>query len=127
MPKGVYIVEDIGWLRDMLARYLAMQPGLEVRGTAGSAEEALAALPAGADVVTVDLSLDVELHGLQLVRTIHERWPDLPCVVLSGRPAITMEAAARAAGAEAYVEKGDDERLLGTLYALVGLPDPSAP
>lgn len=126
MDKQIYIVEDLDWLREILAEFLVLQPGLDVCGTAPTAEKALQDLPAGADVVTVDLSLGGGVSGLDLVALIHERWPDLPCIVLSGQPEIQVGSAARNAGAVGYVEKGDEETLLKTIYDILDMPTPSA-
>ena len=40
MDKQVYIVDDVEWMRELLAQYLSLQPGLSVCGMAASAEEA---------------------------------------------------------------------------------------
>lgn len=108
-------------MRDLLEQFISLQPGLEVCGTATSAEEALGELPAGADLVTVDVSLGKSISGLELVKTIHERWPNLPCIVLSARPESQIGDAARDAGAAGYVEKGDEERLVKIIYDLLGI------
>lgn len=121
MCKQVYIVEDSEFLRDITAQYISLQPGLEVCGAAACAERALDELPAGADVVAIDLSLGKGLSGLELVAAIRERWPDLPCIVLSGQPERHVGESVRAAGAAAYIEKGDQEHLIDVLYNVLGM------
>ncbi|MEP0547065.1 MAG: response regulator transcription factor [Rhodothermales bacterium] len=114
MDRRIFIVEDHSFVREMQARLINLQPGMTVCGTAESIEAALAdlaALPDGADLVILDLSL-FETSGFDLLATIRERWPNLPCVVHSGKPAIEFEAAALEAGAVGYVEKGDAISLL---------------
>ena len=121
MTKQVYIIDDLEWLRELLAQYLSMQPELEVCGMAANAEEALAQLPAGADVVIVDLGLGEGLTGLELVAVVRERWPDLPCIVLSGQSEAQVGAAVHEAGAAGYAEKGDEEHLVETIYDILGI------
>ncbi|MDX1531850.1 MAG: response regulator, partial [Rhodothermales bacterium] len=121
MPHRIFIVEDHEWVREMLARLLALQTDLEVCGAAEDPEAALDALPAGADVVLVDLALGSH-SGLDLVGAIRERWPHIHCIVLSGKPAVEHAAAARDAGAAAFVEKGDAVSLLATLSDVLDLP-----
>lgn len=116
MDRKIYIVEDHEFVREMQARLIDLQPGLAVCGTAESVEDALEALPAGADLVLLDLSL-FSGSGLDLLGVIRERWPELPCIVLSGKPAVEAEAAALAAGAVAYVEKGDVHALLDAIHS----------
>jgi len=119
MAHRIFLVEDHEWVREMQTRMLALQPGLEVCGAASDAASAMAALPAGADIVLIDLGL-VDSSGFDLLRDIRARWPNLPCVVLSGKPAVEYAAAAHDAGAAGYVEKGDAPGLLATIYDLLG-------
>ena len=121
--KRVYIIEDNRWLREILVKFLSMQVRLEVCGSAATAEEALQTLPAGADVITVDLSLGHGLSGLKIVEILRERWPEIPCVVLSGAPEIHLGNAAKKAGAAGFVEKGDEERLVQVLYEVLGIAE----
>ena len=125
MAKRLFLVDDHDWTREALSLLLELELGVEVCGTARSGEEALDALPAGADLVVVDLAM-YGMHGLDVVRRIRERWPALPCIVLSGQPAVEHAVAARDAGAAAYVEKGDAPALLAAVVAVLGLPAPAS-
>ena len=115
-------MEDSDWLRDLLARYIKSQPDLEVCGSAGSAERSLAELPAGADVLVVDLALGDGMSGLELIRAARQRWPEIPCVVLSAYPGVERGASAQDAGAVAYVEKGDIPNLLSAIRSAPSSP-----
>lgn len=126
MVKYVYVIEDDPWLRGVLSEFLSMQAHLEVCGSAATAQEALQDLPAGADVVTVDLTLGEGMSGLALVETLRARWPALPCVVLSGQPEIQVGGAARKAGAAGFVEKGEEARLVQVLYDILGITEETA-
>ena len=120
-PRKIFIVEDHTWVREALSAMLSLQPNLEVCGSAAGVDEALAALPAGADLVLVDLGLQ-DQSGLDLLSIIHERWPALPCVVLSNQPAELFQEAAQRAGSSAYVEKGDAPALLAAIESVFQEP-----
>lgn len=117
----IFLVEDHPFVREMQSRLIDLQPGLTVCGVAAGVDEALTALPADADLVLLDLSLGGG-SGLDLLTTIRERWPDLPCLVLSGKPAVEYEGQVRALGAVGYIEKGDAISLLDAIHAVL---DPS--
>jgi DNA-binding NarL/FixJ family response regulator len=114
----IFIVENHNWVRDALSRMLSLDPGLEICGAVPSAEEALELLPAGADLVLIDVGLD-GMSGLDLLKIIRERWPELPCVILTNHPAETHEKIALEAGAMAYIEKGDAPALLSAIESAV--------
>jgi PAS domain S-box-containing protein len=80
--ERILLVEDNSAVRGLFQQILE-HLGYEVRA-AGSAEEA-AALPgeAGVDLLLTDLSLP-GASGIELARTLRERWPALMVVVLSG-------------------------------------------
>jgi DNA-binding NarL/FixJ family response regulator len=118
MNCRIFIVENHEWAREALARLLDLQPGIEVCGTAASAEQALELLPAGADLLLTDVTLD-EMSGIELIRIVSERWPHLRCVVLSNHPAANLAETARDAGSHGYVEKGDAHQLLAAIQAAV--------
>lgn len=110
----VFVVEDQGVVRSMLTRYLDLQPGIAVCGSAATGEEALGALPGEAEVIVVDLGL-AGMTGTELLTEVRARWPGLACVVLSGRTALESEAEALRAGADAFVEKGDLPQLMAAI------------
>jgi len=116
LPLRVFLVEDHAWLLETETLLLEMQDGLTVCGSAGSGEEALETLPDAVDVVVADLKLP-GMNGLDLVRALAERRPDVACLILSARPAVEVAAAALDAGAVAYVEKGDGTVLVDALLA----------
>jgi DNA-binding NarL/FixJ family response regulator len=119
LAHRILIVEDHEWAREMLARMLALQPGIEVAHAVSSAAEALAWLPGDADAVLLDLALG-DVTDFSLLRTIRQRWPELPCIMLSGKPAVEYAAQAQEAGAAQFVEKGDAPALLAALYDTLG-------
>lgn len=80
----VLLVEDDALIRELLGVALS-QAGLDTVGRA-SAEEAMALLGAGPPrVVVTDINLGAGMDGLAFGRAVHERFPDLPFVYISGR------------------------------------------
>lgn len=116
MAHNIFIIEDHDWAREALARLLELQPSLHVCGTAASGEEALTRLPAGADLVLVDIGLR-GMSGVELLEEVRQRWPDLRCLVLSNQPANMLERVTREAGSMGYVEKGNAPALLDAIHA----------
>ncbi len=102
-------------MRSALRLLLEQQPGLSVVGEAANAGE----LQAMVETIRPDLILlDWELPGapaaelLPILRSCH---PRLRIIALSGRP--EARKAALAAGANAFVSKGDPpERLLAVVH-----------
>jgi CheY-like chemotaxis protein len=85
----VLVVEDDATLRRVVARILT-GAGYDVLEAehAAAALELLAKLAAasgdpGLSLVITDLVMP-EMMGQQLITTVHERWPDLPILVVSG-------------------------------------------
>ena len=118
----VYLVDDDDSMH-VLHRYLInAEDGLMVCGTATSgsaAYDAIGELDPPPDVVLVDYTL-AGMTGCELIEKLLERRSGLRCVVLSGYPGLEFAEEARAAGAVAYVEKGNDEVLLSTIRRVAG-------
>jgi DNA-binding NarL/FixJ family response regulator len=77
----------------------------DVMGIASTGRELLAILERGTpDLVIVDISMP-ELNGLDAIRIIRQRWPDLPIVVLSMHADVQYAHAALSLGARGYVSK----------------------
>ena len=120
----VFLADDQPKVRSALRLLLEQERGLCVVGEAAEAEDLLAQIKA----TRPDLMLlDWELPGLALANSVgsekhlllalHAHCPDLRVVALSGQ--LEARQAALAAGADAFVSKGDPpERLLTTLRAL---------
>jgi len=72
---------------------------------AGSAEEALQRFDEGGiDVVLTDLHLGT-VDGLALLRSLHDRAPDVPVVLVTGRATVDSAMEAIHAGAYEYLDK----------------------
>jgi DNA-binding NarL/FixJ family response regulator len=102
----VLIVDDHPIFRDGLAGLLATLPEVEVVGTAGTAEEALAVLgQTGPDVVLMDINLP-GASGVEATRRALQIAPATAVLVISMVDDDDSVFAALAAGARGYVLKG---------------------
>ena len=107
MGCRIYIVEDHVLMRDVLSEFIEGVPALDLCGAATTAEEALERMgQANPDLALIDVSLP-RMSGIDLVRELHQRQPELPCVMLSGHQEVTYVERALEAGARGYVLKGD--------------------
>lgn len=103
----VFIVEDHPAVRKMLGRLIRRSDGLALCGEAGSAEAALEQIPAcGAQLVLVDISLP-GMDGIELIRVLHDRYPHLLSLAISGHDEGVYAVPALRAGAHGYVMKGE--------------------
>ena len=102
----VLIVDDHPVFRDGLAGLLATLPGVEVTGTAGTAEQALAAIrESPPDVVLMDINLP-GASGIEATRRASQIAPAAAVLVVTMVDDDDTVFAALAAGARGYVLKG---------------------
>ncbi|MEX0821683.1 MAG: response regulator transcription factor [Rhodothermales bacterium] len=101
----VFIVDDHPIVRHGVSRLLNREEDLSVTGEAENSAGALELLEKELpDIVLVDLVLDGE-SGLDLIETIHERWPDLPVLVVSMHDAPDYLEKVLKSGAKGFVNK----------------------
>src|SRR5512147_2834001 len=109
---SIFIVEDHAIFAQSLLRVLRDKGHLDVIAVAGSAEEALEKIPGlKIDLVLVDVSLP-KRSGISLVFLLHEKYPDLPCVMLSGHLSPHYVRTSLEAGARGYLVKDRAEGIL---------------
>jgi len=102
----VLIVDDHPIFRDGLAGLLATLPEIKVAGTAGTAEEAIAAIQETApDVVLMDINLP-GASGVEATRRASQIAPGTAVLVVTMVDDDDTVFAALAAGARGYVLKG---------------------
>ena len=107
----IYVVEDHARLRHLIVAILNEVEDLRVVGEAGSSEEALAdPVIEKADIVLTDLSMP-GMDGIGLTQHLHERWPELPILLLSAHSEKLYAKKAFKAGACAYITKDDPLRI----------------
>jgi DNA-binding NarL/FixJ family response regulator len=109
---SILLVEDHPIFAQALQRVLRDKGKMEIKGVATSAEEALDMLPGmDVDLVLVDVSLPKN-SGISLVLVLHEKYPNLPCVMLSGHLSHYYARSSLAAGARGYLIKDHTQEIL---------------
>lgn len=104
---SILIVEDHAILGKALVRLLTEKVDHTVVTVVGSAEEAIEQLPGlQVDMALVDVSLP-KMNGIQLVGYLHEKYPQLPCLVITGHLIPFYLQRSIEAGARGYVLKDD--------------------
>jgi DNA-binding NarL/FixJ family response regulator len=107
----LFVVEDHPVMRQMVCEAIERRAEWVLSGAAVSAEEAMGALTVmPVDLVLVDVSLP-RMNGIELVRALRERRPELRCLMLSGHAEGSYAAQALSAGALGYILKGRPEDL----------------
>ena len=114
--KRVFLVEDHSLMRRSIIEAIEREPDLTVCGQAEDAPAALAAILAlPPDVVLTDIRLQSS-NGLDLIKSLHDRLPQLPVVATTMFDVRQIERLAHAAGAAGFVAKGDGpEKLFAAL------------
>lgn len=113
-PIRVLIADDSVRTREGLRALFAAWPEILVIGEVGNGREAVSmAAQQLPDIVLMDLSMAV-MDGVQATRLIKQQWPRVSVIVLTMYA--DQQAAALAAGADAFVIKGSaPERLLAAM------------
>jgi DNA-binding NarL/FixJ family response regulator len=118
--KSILIVDDHPVLRRGLIALIESDAELAVCGEAASCADALAAIGESApDLVIVDLALEGS-DGLDLIKEMKARHPDLPALVLSMHDEGVYAERALRAGARGYVNKQQlDDAVLVAIHHLL--------
>lgn len=121
---SILVVEDHKIMAETLVRLLRTRGNFQVADVAETAEEALQWL-SERKVDEIDLALvDVVLprtSGIDLVSAIRQKYPSLPCLMISGRSAGQYVKRSLAAGARGYVLKDDlQDVMTGIEHVLKG-------
>jgi DNA-binding NarL/FixJ family response regulator len=107
--SSILLVEDHAILGKALVRLLIEKANQEVVAVLGSAEEVIEQigdLQGVVDLALVDVSLP-KMNGIQLVSYLHEHYPNLPCLVITGHLIPFYLQRSIEAGARGYVLKDD--------------------
>ncbi|HEX2424675.1 MAG TPA: response regulator transcription factor [Actinomycetota bacterium] len=100
------VVDDHPAFRRALTSALKLVKDVEVAGEAGggvaAAEQVEVLEP---DLVLMDLSMP-DLNGIEAMRRIHRKQPQIPVVILTAHADAGVEREARAAGASGFLAKG---------------------
>jgi len=105
--QGVFLVEDHALMRRSIVEAIEREPDLTVCGQAEDASSALAAiLSLPPSLVLTDIQLKSS-SGLDLIKFLRARLPVLPIIATTMFDVRRTERLVRAAGASAFVSKGD--------------------
>ncbi len=108
-PYRIVLADDHGLFRGGLKRILAEMPGLEVIGEADDGLALLSLLnKLTPHLVILDISMP-NLRGIESVREIKGRHPDVKVLMLTMHKDIDLLSQALAAGADGYMVKEDTE------------------
>ena len=106
MTLRVLVVDDHPAFRRALTSALKMVDDIEVAGEAGGGLDATEQVTIiEPDLVIMDLSMP-DISGIDAMKRIHERQPDLPVVFLTAHADPGVEKEARRAGASGFLAKG---------------------
>jgi DNA-binding NarL/FixJ family response regulator len=116
---SIFLVEDHAIFAQALLRVLHDKGQMNIVAVAESAEEALERIPdLDIDLVLVDISLP-RRSGISLVLALHAKYPDLPCVMLSGHVSQHYARSSLAAGARGYLVKDRAEEILSGIQRVL--------
>lgn len=108
----IFVVDDHPLMRDGMALLISSEADLQICGSAGSMQETLKQLETSEpDLMIVDLSLKDGL-GLDLIKTVHERFPRTRMLVVSAYDENLYAERALRNGASGYVNKQECETTL---------------
>jgi DNA-binding NarL/FixJ family response regulator len=103
--KKVFLVDDHPIVRQGFSLLINQSPGLVVCGEAGEAPAALQAIARiKPDIALIDISLQLG-NGIELIKDLMIRQPDLPVLVVSLHDEILYVERALQAGARGFVVK----------------------
>ena len=101
----VLIVDDIPDTREHLSRLVSLERDIDVAGTAGSGEEAIAmAMDLRPDIVVMDINMP-GMDGVAAAEQISQRLPSLPIVMMSVHGEADQLRRALTAGAREFLVK----------------------
>lgn len=104
----IILVDDHAAVRAGYRRFLELEEEFKVVGEASNAEQAQQLLQTeDCDVIVLDISMPGQ-SGLELIKRILIKWPELKVVVLSMHDSPVVAQKALSQGAKAYVTKSSD-------------------
>ena len=121
-PKcKVFLVDDHPIVRQGLTLFINREPDLIVSGEADSATAALQAIRAALpDFVVLDISLGGP-DGLELLKTLRAKYPNLPVLVLSMHDESIYAERALRAGANGYIMKQETtDKVVSAIRRILG-------
>ena len=113
------VVDDHPIVRERLAELINVEQDLVVCGEAEDGHEALQAIETlRPDIAIVDITLK-DTYGIELIKDIHIRHPELPVLVLSMHDESLYAERALRAGARGYLTKQEATRKVMSALRLI--------
>lgn len=110
MPEKVLLVDDEEDLLDAMAERMRNQ-GLEVSTTTSAWDALVKTEEEPFDAIVIDLMMP-EMNGLEVLKTIKDRRPDLKVILLTGLATVEKGLEAMKFGATDLMEKPADLKVL---------------
>jgi DNA-binding NarL/FixJ family response regulator len=106
--KKILIVDDHPLLRQGIKRVLEKEKDLVICGEASSANEAMDIINRDKpDIAIIDITLTGNVNGIELIRSIKDRFPEIYSLVLSMHSESIYAERAIKSGARGYIMKED--------------------
>lgn len=117
----ILIVDDHAVVRSGIRQFLSETDDVAVIAEASNGEEGLAlALKGGFDVVVLDVTLP-DMNGLEVLKRIRRKNPDLPVLMFSMLAEADFAIPALGAGASGYLSKDSaPEQILSAIRTVAG-------
>ena len=117
-PPKVLVVED-----EMLLRMRAVDIVEDAGFTpieAGNADEALAILESRSDIVLLftDIQMPGSMDGLKLAHTVHQRWPSINIILVSGK--LTLTAAEKPVHSRFFGKPLEVKQMIVEMQDMIG-------
>ena len=122
-PANILVVEDELVLR-MRAVDIVEEAGFTAV-EAVNADQALAILEGRSDIALLfsDIQMPGSMDGVKLAQAVHERWPAIKIILVSGR--IKLEEADRPVDSRFFGKPLEDKQMIAELQSMVGEINPS--
>jgi DNA-binding NarL/FixJ family response regulator len=105
----VMLIDDHPVVRGGIAKFLEKEKDIEICGEADSASEAVKLINReNPHIVIIDITLKDETDGIELIKIIKSRFPDILTLCLSMYEESVYAERAIRAGAKGYVQKSSD-------------------
>ena len=114
---GIFIVDDLPWMRERLRELLGDIDGVDIVGDAGTPQDAIAGiLRTHPDCVLLDYQL-VGGTGVDVLRAVHPQSPDIAFIVLTNHATTQHRRACVDAGARFFFDKSTEFGRIRTAIA----------
>ena len=117
----IFIIDDHVAVRQGYTLLIQREPDMIVCGETANANDALRMVDeCQPDIVVLDISLQGPVDGVDLLKRLHGRWPDLAILVVSGHDEMVYAQRMVQLGARGYVMKGDALMFIQALHQVAG-------